>query len=136
MTLRVYVAGSSKERERVRAAMDAVRAMGAEVTYDWTQAIEETAARGLTDADLSDVEQLCHAHRDEDAIVRADYVWLLIPAEKSEGAHYELAWAIAHRKRVVASGPRRPLFTSRAFVRTDSDDHARAFLEGAAAVHR
>lgn len=58
MGLKVYVASKFEEKERVREVMNLLRAVGHEITHDWTQVEQFTRLaamkdlRGVTDADV------------------------------------------------------------------------------------
>jgi nucleoside 2-deoxyribosyltransferase len=131
--LRVYVAGASAEPERVRWAVAAVRAMGAEVAIDWLAAIEEAGAanEGLTDAD-----RVRYAQDDLCAVEDADVMWLLAPVEPSAGAWVELGYALALAAnkrapdRIVVSGSARVrcIFAALADEEHDRDEDALASL--------
>lgn len=97
MTLAVYVAGASAEPERVRAAMNGVRAIGARVTCDWLAAIE---AAGAANEDLTEEQRKHYALEDLAAVRSADVVWLLAPPRGgSAGAWVELGAALAWRSK-------------------------------------
>jgi len=95
----IYIAGSSHEIERVRCAYALLEEQpNFELVYDWTQAIEERAARGLGDGDLTQTDADRYAERDLLAILCADVFWLLQPAVPSQGAFFEAGFAYAlHR---------------------------------------
>lgn len=133
MPLRVYVAGASKEPERVRWAMDAVRALGCEITLDWLAVIE---AEGAANEGLTDAVRRRAARADLDAVGDADVLWLLAPSNASTGAWVELgaalsgrAWA-AHPGGVIVSGPARHrcIFAALADEEHDTDEAALASL--------
>lgn len=108
MTLRVYVAGSSAEPQRVRAAMDAARGAGCELTEDWLAAMEEagTANEGLTHE-----QRRRYALADLRGLEAADVLWVLAPETHSIGVWVELGYALAGRAwgampgGIVVSGP-------------------------------
>jgi nucleoside 2-deoxyribosyltransferase len=102
--MRVYVAGASKEPGRVRAAMDAVLAAGAEVTLDWLDAIEKA---GASNEGLDDETRTLAAEADLEGVADADVVWVLAPEAQSAGCWVELGYALALRKLVLVSGPAR-----------------------------
>lgn len=94
MTLRVYVAGSSGELERVEAVIARLREAGATITLDWTLDVRAHRAAGhATDADLSDEEARFLAETDRDAVVAADVFLLLAPVVATRGAWVELGIA-------------------------------------------
>jgi nucleoside 2-deoxyribosyltransferase len=104
MSLRVYVAGPSARRASIAVLLATLRAHGAAITFDWP------AADGW-DRDLSEDERAAVANRCLWGVTEADLVWVLLDAEKSEGAAAELGIALTLRDvlgaavEVIASGP-------------------------------
>lgn len=92
--LRVYVAGGAGERAACGVWIRRLAAAGVEVTHDWTG-----------DAAWHDGTAAERAAADLDGVRRADLLWYLAPAAKSEGSAAELGAALALGKRVVVSGP-------------------------------
>lgn len=82
--MKVYVAGSSRELDRARAAIAACRARGWHVTGDWPAEIARAggrANRGLSPAERRGAAVSClHGVR------QADAFWLLVPGEDSPSA--------------------------------------------------
>lgn len=99
----IYVAGASKEPQRVRAAMDLIVALGGKLTLDWLQQIEEA---GASNEALSEQDRHRCATEDFDAVRRAQVVWMLA-STLSQGAPTELGIALADAKLIVVSGPAR-----------------------------
>jgi hypothetical protein len=98
LTRRIYVAGGSTERlSVVRPWMDMLRNVGWTITHDWTE------SEGY-DRQFTHEEQQHNAKLDLDGVLAADWVWLLVPATKSEGLSVELGAALARGKPTVASG--------------------------------
>ena len=94
MTLRVYVAGSSGEIERVERVIAHLRLMGVTITHDWTADIRAVRAAGLaSDADLSDDEARKHALTDLEAVATAHAVLFLAPTTPTRGAWVEMGYA-------------------------------------------
>lgn len=125
--LRIYIAGASKEPERVRAAMAAARFGGFDITLDWLAAIQNA---GAANEGLDDAERRRYAFEDCAAVRAADVVWLLAPENASTGAWVELGFAIALGKRIVVSGPARTrcIFAALADHETDLDERALAWI--------
>ncbi len=99
MSRLVYAAGGSSERLTiVRPMLDQLRSAGIAITHDWT------TCPGF-DRESTREEQMRWAAEDLDGVRRADLLWLICPAEKSEGAHAELGFALALGKLIVVSGP-------------------------------
>ena len=118
---RIYVAGGSGERLTVVQPMiRRLQAEGARITHDWT------LCPGF-DYDGTPAELAGWAREDLEGVRNADLVWVMVPEDKSEGAHAELGAAIILGKTVFASGPhcysaRRifPLLASRVFATHDA----------------
>lgn len=129
MTLRVYIAASAREVERVRAAQAVVEARGWTLTLDWLSPLLERLGRGAMDRDLSDEEAAVYASGDLQAISTADVVWYLTPREPTRGAYVELGYAIGCEVFVLASGAaeRSTLFEA-LVARVPSDDEAPDFI--------
>lgn len=121
--MRVYVAGSSAQLERVRDAMDALIERGHTVTHDWAHLVEEVGEANPLDA--TDHERITWARDDLRGVNSADVLWLLMPTTEGFGAAVELGYALAHNIPVIVSGgiPKRSIFT--VFGRCyDRDDQA------------
>ncbi len=96
--MKVYIGGGSDEREQVQSMMSALRARGIEITFDWTQS--EGYSRDMVPAERREQARL-----DLEGVRSADIVWIMAPAQKSEGSAVEMGAALALRKRVIVSGP-------------------------------
>lgn len=126
MTLRVYIAASSREMDRARAAMFALRAWGCEITEDWVAAIE---AAGAANEGLSDEDRRRYAGADLRGVADADVFWLLAPETPSAGCWVEMGYALSHTTwgqspaRIIVSGPGRArcIFAALADVEVDTD---------------
>lgn len=94
--MRIYLAGGSLELLLCAQYIDALRAAGHVITYDWTQSF--TGKHTLQE----DHDQ---ALADLNAVLSADVVWILVPADKSEGSHFEMGAALARGIRTIVSGP-------------------------------
>lgn len=123
MTLRIYIAASSREVERVRAAQAAVAARGWTLTLDWLTPMLANIEAGRPDAALGDEEAAEYARADLAAIASADVLWLLAPTQPTKGAYVELGYALGTRRvPVVVSGPRTSIFEALgACVTTDAE---------------
>lgn len=128
--MKLYLAASSREADRVRRAQLAIRERGWLLTLDWLTELESNLARGVRDADLSREDQRRHAQADLDAIREADVVWLLAPQEPTKGAWTELGFALGIGKPVVVSGAASCIFLELAALRCDSDESAPGAIEG------
>jgi hypothetical protein len=77
MSRTIYIAGGSPERELVSGYMTQLRAAGWRVSLDWTVFYGHPEAARL----------------DFDGVWNADFFWLILPREKSEGAFFEFGAA-------------------------------------------
>lgn len=133
MSLRIYVAGPSSRRASIAVLLVTLRAHGAVITFDWTARMMADQGRELTEADRKDIATLCRF-----GVADADVFWLLLDADKSEGAHAELGMAIIARDLVgsgitiVVSGPcgGTRVFPFEADRRFDDHESALAFVLG------
>ena len=120
--LRVYVAGSSREMDRARAAMDYVRELGGVITFDWVAEIERV---GSANDGLTDEQRRSSAAADLEGVEACDVFWLLAPETPSTGAWVELGIALGLREsiRIIVSGPgsKRSIFSALANIETPSD---------------
>lgn len=121
--MKIYVAGSSRDLPRARAMMDALRARGHEIAFDWVAHIDRSGGRsnrGLNIIERFDASTMCL-----DGVRHAEVVALLIPADDApgKGAWVELGYAIARGMTVHAIGDvDSSIFTS--FCQRWADDAA------------
>lgn len=109
--LKVYVAGSSKELDRVADAMAALRESGVEVTHDWVEVIKARGSANPLGASAADCAQW--AWEDLLGVRAADVVWLMVPAQGGLGCYVEYGYALALNIPVVISGEYgRTIFTA------------------------
>lgn len=136
MTLGIYVMGSSAEPERVRAAMDRIKAHPRmRLTLDWLAQVEAARARGAASDSMLPIEVAReHALADLRAVRHADVAWLLAPETPTRGAWAEFGFALTLRgwhEALIVSGPERDasIFTSLAPLRVPTDAHAFALIQ-------
>lgn len=96
--MKVYVAGSSRERDRVDWAMGVVTGLGATIAHDWTKSIDEARSRGCEDGDLTNEERASRADDDAEGIEAANVFWQLIPTTPTKGAWIEYGIACGLRR--------------------------------------
>jgi hypothetical protein len=122
--VKVYVAASSKQIDRARAAMDRLRAAGHTVTHDWTASIAEVGCANPIDATRQ--QRRNWALDDLQGVLEADVLWVLMPADHdSFGAGVEFGRAIdSDVSRIVCSGACASIFTSLADAEYGRDDQA------------
>lgn len=101
--LHVYIAGSFRDRERVRRCMKEARACGMHVVHDWPDIIEKSHGE---DRELPVDVAREHALGDIEALRGAHILWLLSPpAGEGRGSWVELGIASEMGKAIVVSGP-------------------------------
>lgn len=111
MITKVYLAGASKEIERARQWAEKLRDADIMLTSTWVEVIGRVGAANPATASP---EQLTKwTLRDIAEVQDADLLWLLLPAIGVEtvAAYVELGVAYVSEKRIVTSGPHRPIFT-------------------------
>lgn len=126
----LYIAGSSREVERVQAAMAAARALGFVLTHDWTVPVLASPAH---DRYLPREERLKYAHAAVAGVVDAACFWLLVPNDGGRGAWVEYGMGVNGGELdqvIVASGPlhRESIFCALADFECESDVDALAWL--------
>lgn len=95
----IYVAASSKERERYQLFCSQLRRIGYEIEFDWATAYDNAERLPkITEAMLREAGTLC-----EMAIKNAHMFVQLVPKTPSIGAWYELGFARAHHPASVWS---------------------------------
>ena len=131
MRKKIYVAACSREKERVAGIYGQIAASSnLEVTFNWLAQID--AFDGTPEAQMDPRTRKFCAEADEQAIERADYLWLLAPSVgmTTRGAWFELGYARrAYLAKcapiILVSGPERfqTIFTECAhrFFETDMD---------------
>jgi len=127
-SVKLYIAGSSKELERCEGAIRLMGKFGFVITCDWVAAVK---AEGLANEGLDDEKRMHYAAADIHGVQDADLFWLMAP-NTSTGAWTELGIALARSLRpcIVVSGPARQksIFASLADYETDSDLDALLYI--------
>jgi hypothetical protein len=109
--VKVYVAGSSKQLDRVKHWMDKLQAAGHTVTHDWPSLIEAVGSANPPDATRDECWDW--AIDDLKGVRDAEVLWFLVPETEGAGAWVELGYALARQIPVVCSGVwSRSIFTS------------------------
>jgi hypothetical protein len=124
--LKVYVAGSSIEREhRAIPIIRKLRKAGIVITHDWTADIGE-----VSESSIGDSIRVRYSDDDFNAVRHSHYVLLLCPQAKSYGAWIEFGFACGQSIPVVATGEvaRKTIFTSKASHMFDTDEEGADFL--------
>jgi hypothetical protein len=125
---RIYVAGSSKELDRCERLIARVRAMGHEITHDWTASVR--ANGGEANAGLSERERLDAAVGCYNAACGATFV-VVLAAPVMNGAMFELGAAYAADAVIGYVGDEGlTIFSSFADHVFVGDEAALAWLEG------
>lgn len=122
---RVYVAGASRELDRVKAMVAKLEASGlVEITSRWFDAVE---AWGVgRDAELTDDQARGHALADLQGVSEAELIWFLWPQNHSAGAFVEFGYALSLKNNtVLVSGEHSAcIFTRLADFRSTTDENA------------
>lgn len=102
--MRIYVAGSSDELDRVAAFMGKARALRFEVTFDWVAEIRAVGAANPPDVTRKRRRQWAEA--DLLGVRQADVFVMLAPEiGHARGAFYELCHAVDRRITSIVAGP-------------------------------
>ena len=129
----VYVAGSSADRDRVRAFMQRVRDAGMVITFDWIEAMERA---GVGDEGLCNPDRRRYATADLTGVENARVVVVLLDDNApTRGAWVELGYAIGLRESegpdrhaiIVCGGRRRSIFTVPGLVDSECENDDQAF---------
>jgi hypothetical protein len=105
--LKVYVASGSTEADRASRWIEALRAAGVLVTYDWTPAV---LSAGCSPTDAADHRSPAIAQAEIAAVLSADLIWFLTPKKGSTGGGFEVGIAYATGRPIVCSGPHMGVF--------------------------
>jgi nucleoside 2-deoxyribosyltransferase len=132
--MKVYIAGSSAELERVDRCAARAHAAGLFVVSTWPVSVRNVGhanPRGAVRSDRQRWSLNCLAE-----IQLADVVWLLVPAidQPTRGAWLELGYAIRAGKGIVCSGDTMQSIFASLGAEFESDDAALAFLIDHAAM--
>jgi len=136
MTIKVYIAASSREVGRVREAQRMVAERGWTLTLDWLTPMMVLIEHGLGDSDLSRDDQAHAALQDAEAIDRADVLWLLAPRELTKGAWWEHGYAYGTDTQIVTSGGCPSIFVALSDRVTETDEEAVEYMATMAAEYR
>ena len=106
----IYVAGSSRERERVGDVFRWIeRNPGMKLMQNWLATIDSYG--DLRESDLPSVIRQKHVWLDLGDVKKAKYIWLLAPTTITRGAWVEYGYALAlqqiqpDRYDIIVSGP-------------------------------
>lgn len=123
----VYVSASSKEIDRAKKWMDALRAKGIKVTSTWIENVTKIGESNPRDASVMDKQRW--AVQDIREVLSSEICWLLMPTgEHSFGATTEFAFFnalhnIECQSPIVSGDYKRSIFTSFAAC-FDTDEQA------------
>jgi nucleoside 2-deoxyribosyltransferase len=121
--VRVYVAGSSEQLDRVEAAMSALEERGHSIAHDWVTPVRTVGEANPPYGSL--YARLKWARDDLAGVDSAQVLWVLMPSKEGFGAGVELGYAIARGIPIVCSGScSKSIFTAFATLCTDRDDQA------------
>jgi hypothetical protein len=103
--LQVYVATASNPIEEAERHMQSVRALGHEITFDWTVPVRQAGTGSPDDPAVRSSAALT----DLRGVERSEVFWLIQPENTSTGAWVELGHALAFKKVRAMLGVRRPI---------------------------
>jgi nucleoside 2-deoxyribosyltransferase len=111
--VKIYLAGSSQEQQRLRSYATLLRGAGHEITSGWLQVenIQDVLASHLGPEQVTE-----EAVRDLADIYRADAVLMVVPYDRtnllchSGGRQVEVGYALAQAKPVIIVGPPENIF--------------------------
>lgn len=130
--LKVYVAGSSKERSyRAIPIIKKLQKAGVVITHDWTVDMQQYSNAENSDRDVPDSIRIRCSDDDFNAIRHSHYVLFLSPDERgSSGAWTEFGFACGQSIPVIVTGEfrRRSIFTSKASHMFETDELGADFL--------
>ncbi len=135
----IYIAGASTEAQDVAVHADRLVRAGWVITHRWWATIGPAGHVAGQDRELPTSARLALAEEDLAAVMRAGYLWLLVPRNQSSGAWIEFGAAITHarlmaeRKRIIISGDwERTIFAELADKRFGTHALAGRWLAGGA----
>ena len=136
MTMKIYVAGASKEVQTSIKYITKLKEAGFEITHDWTVEVTENINKGGSDKTLTREERKKYATWDIKGVIAADILWVILP-ENSVGNGYwvELGAGIAvnvtKAKIIVISGEfNKSIFCELAHYYGPNHDNALEFILG------
>lgn len=127
--MRVYVAGSSKELDRVAWNIKRLTDAGMDITHDWSKQV--ALANGKANPVTTESQRKKWSKDDYKGVATCDFLWLLLPSgHLSPGAFFEFGVAYALGVPVVISGDNMysSIFTSLARARYTHDIQAFRYL--------
>lgn len=137
MTIRVYVAGASREAKQVEHYMTGLREHGVDISHDWITLMKLAPVH---ERHLTPTARRRAAELDANAVRGSDVVWLMIPDEATIGAWVEfgivLGDILRHACVIVSGDWRRTIFTELADFKFDTHEQAFAFVCERADEHR
>lgn len=134
--VRVYIAASSRDIERVRWAQQALATVGASLVHDWTQTLSNDE-RTMNRRDRARLAGECI-----EGVRSCDLLWMLAPPGPSCGAWAELGIAVQRVERpiIIVSGTveqrMQSLFTDAPEVSHHTSDNAAVALIAATVRQR
>lgn len=102
--MKVYVAGSSQDTNRVRFWIERLKANNVEVVSTWVDVIDKVGLANPYDATV--VQRQEWSELDLAEVMSADVVWVLVPPPtySTKGAWVEAGFSYAKDKRLIFSG--------------------------------
>lgn len=125
--LRIYIAASSAEMDRVHRAASAARAVGIEVVSTWPVVVANTPG-GANPRDASHEDRAQWSGTDLAEVESANALWFLVPNAQTRGAWVEVGYALHAGKTVVCSGDTKQSVFCALADEFDTDEQALAYL--------
>lgn len=122
--MKIYVAGASKEIEKIEGFIERLRMAGHTITFDWTVAVRQVGDASPDDGDI----RKASARADLDGVENCHIFWLVKPSVESTstGAWVELGFALSFPgKTTIASGDNRKCIFAD-LVDREFDEHEEA----------
>ena len=132
--MKIYIAGASAEIDVIEKFMGRLRAVGHEITHDWTKDVRAAGSASPNDSFI----RLSAAEKDRHGVIVSQVTWIVQPsdASSSTGAWVELGIALGLQKVreaapmiVVSGSSQKCIFSDLADSRFDSHEDALAFIE-------
>ncbi len=102
--MKLYIAASSAEPERVAIALERATAAGLQITCTWPTVVAATSG-GANPANASRESRFGWSSQDLTEVAAADVLWFLVPSgATTRGAWVEAGFAYASGKLLVFSG--------------------------------
>jgi len=128
--LKVYLAGSTQDIERVKRWKGALVSVGVEVVSTWIEVIEKVG--GANPRGATKVQRADWSTTDLAEVASADVLWFLVPpADKAtRGAWLEFGYAVARHITLISSGDTRQSIFTAMGIELETDEDAFYLITG------